>query len=43
MLRWFAMREAAWRLPVLGRHGEDFNRAKIAVNHGMAPLLGVTK
>lgn len=40
-MRWFAAWEAAWERSILGRPGHDFERMKFAVNHGMAPLLGV--
>lgn len=39
-MQWFAAWEAAWRVPIFGHHGQDFERQKFAVNHGMAPLLG---
>lgn len=42
-MQWFAMWEAAWRLPIMGRPGEDFTRAKLAVNHGIAPIFGLGK
>lgn len=39
-MRWFAMWEAAWERPIVGRQGQEFERAKLAVNHGYAIARG---